>query len=151
VNNEQFMTSVLPHMVENTQRRHSGVCIHLIVLYWKLCKPYNHNPLNAVLVYLLSVSCWKADVCFKSLHCFNFLKTSATTNFCVSATANECRTKLSQRAAFGMPPPLSVCKRMILSRQWWTGSCLLAHRPEDSHHKNIASLSFWAVASENQN
>lgn len=31
--NEQFMTSVRSREAENTQRRHSGVCIQLIVLY----------------------------------------------------------------------------------------------------------------------
>lgn len=33
VNNEPFMTSVLPLILEKAQRRHSGVCIQLIGLY----------------------------------------------------------------------------------------------------------------------
>lgn len=57
VNNERFVTSVLSHVVENTRRRHSGVCTQLIVLYSTLCKPYNHNPLNSLLLCLLSVFC----------------------------------------------------------------------------------------------
>lgn len=74
VNNEQFMTSVLPRIVENTQRSHSGACIQLIILYCTLCCSHNRNPLNSLLSCSLSVSCWKADRHFKSFFFFKVLQ-----------------------------------------------------------------------------
>lgn len=156
VNNERFVTSVLSHVVENTQRRHSGVCIQLIVLYSTLCKPYNHNPLNSLLLCVLSVLCWKADLHFKSLNRLNFF-------FFFKVLLQLTFRSLSQQMSVAQNyqhGQLSACH--LLSQYAGTWFCLDNGRQAaaserththiaDSHCKSILSLSSWVVALEDQN
>lgn len=54
-----------------TPKKKAQCGVQLIALCWKLCKPYEHNPLNPMLLCLLSVFCWKADRLLKSQGCSN--------------------------------------------------------------------------------